>query len=127
MSVRRSFTALLMPTLVASLACSQTVTVPLGDIEKRTTEDGVVVVTTKGGEAYSARSLSVEDSTLVIESLARDDPSHERSPIIIPLAQVASITEQQLRRGPTALAIGAGVLVIALIIYLGSYEASSFY
>lgn len=111
----RRYAAWLLIVVMVTAGCSKAVYIPpkeVGDAEYRKT--GTYRIKLEGWNEYYARRFSVTDSTVVIEELLKTDDRYKRMrhdmPIIIPLAEVESISMMETNwwvTGPILVAGGA--------------------
>lgn len=117
MRFRRTTCALLIA-LTAS-GCSKPVEIPRGQFESGThVTKGIYQIRTNDDSSYNVREFSVTDSTLVIEGLHASDKRYKHTPlpIVVPLADVESVSKYELDRGRSFFAlVGAGAFVLFII------------
>lgn len=117
--------------LVALLlvACSRAAEIPrdqVGAEEYR--KPGSYRIRLHGWNEYYARRFSMTDSTVVIEELTQSDDRYKLMrhdmPIVIPLADVVSISEMQSTWVTKPLLITSAVLVVATILIIATWDLS---
>ncbi|HEX5132328.1 MAG TPA: hypothetical protein VFX92_07565 [Candidatus Krumholzibacteria bacterium] len=98
--VKRLVAVVVITTMLA--ACSTTKQLQREDFAAASRQPiAVHVVTTNDGHVYRVRSFSVTDSTFVIKEMTDKDeqPGGAAMPIVLPLADVATVETKDMRGG----------------------------
>ena len=115
--------------LLLLVACARAVEIPrdqVGAEEYR--KPGSYRIRLHGWNEYNVRRFSMTDSTVVIEELLTTDDHYKlkrhEMPIVIPLAEVMSISEMKSTWVTKPLLITSAVLVVATILIINFWDLS---